>query len=412
MKHFGDKHFVNTVHLNFEKQPSLKEIFKGDLDPKTILDEIDLKLKVKIKPNETLLFFDEIQLCPEALTSLKYFCENQPELHVIAAGSLLGVLLSEQSFPVGKVEFLTLHPFSFDEFLLAINETQFYDFLQTININKTYSDTIHTSLWKLWKIYLIVGGLPEVITTYKETKDSLHSSFEKTRAKQLELIETYLADFSKYSGFANSLHLERLFRAIPGQLAKNIDDSVKRFRFTGVVPGVSNYIRLSSAFDWLEKAGLIFKVPILENIASPLIAQKKENFFKCYLFDVGILNALSDISPSELYNFNFGTYKGYIAENYVLQELKAKDTNNIYSWQGNMAEIEFLTQDNLGDITPIEVKAGDTSKAKSLVSYIKRYNPKKAFIYGSVKPRSDSLTSSQNSIKTNCIRMPIYAIGK
>lgn len=405
LKKFGSENFEQCHTINFELSPTLRLIFEATLNPQSIVESLSFHFGQKINLENDLLFFDEIQACPKALNSLKYFNENLPQLAVCAAGSLLGVTLSPEPFPVGKVDELTLFPLSFAEFLSAIGEKLLLEALEKEDAAESFPIGIHEKLWNFWKHYLVVGGLPEVVQQYEREKNNLVSAFQAVREKQLLLINEYLRDMAKHSGNANARHLERVFRSIPAQLAKTVDDSVSRFRFTGVVPGVSQYSRLVSAFDWLQRAGLMLKVPIIDSVVTPLTQHVKESFFKAYLFDVGLMGALGEISPKELIDFQFGTYKGYVAENYVAQALKTSGIKNLYAWNEKTAEIEFLVS-AVNGILPVEVKAGSVKQAKSLGIFIKRYKPERAYIFGATTPRDDKPNDS-----TTVHRRPIYAAG-
>ncbi len=395
LKEFGKSDYPNIHYFNFELEPALNSLFESSLDPSIILKNLMINKNININKKD-LLFFDEIQNSPKALNSLKYFQENSPEINLCAAGSLLGIHLSHESYPVGKVDELSMYPLSFKEFLLALDMKMLAD-----ELSGSINNFLHEKFWETWKLYLIVGGLPEVISTYLKFRDNVFQALNSVREKQKLLINEYVRDMAKHSGKANSLHLERVFREIPIQLAKSQDDSVKRFRFSGVLQGVSQYSRFASVFDWLQGAGLVFKVPLVDSVEIPLIQHVKESKFKAYLFDTGILSALIDMPVKSLLDFNFNTYKGYLAENYVLQELMCRGVNStIYGWQGKNAEIEFLVSGFSG-IIPIEVKSGSVKKAKSFASYIKRYSPEKGIILGNTTSRKDGIV----------FREPIYKAG-
>jgi predicted AAA+ superfamily ATPase len=374
LEEFGRNEFQNTIYLNFEKNKSLAKIFSFDLDPKRILSEIALHFKKKINIEHDLLIFDEIQACPEALTSLKYFCEELPSAHVACAGSLLGVYLSPVSYPVGKVDKLYMHPMSFGEFLLALGDEELYVFLEKLTMQSTISDYVHEYLWERLKCYFVVGGLPEVVALYvKHRKDSF-VAFEKTRQKQRDLIDDYYADIAKHSGKVNAMHIKRIWQSVPEQLASTQDGSAKKFKFREAVKGVDRYSKLADAIDWLENAGLIIKIHIVSESKIPLKAYKKENSFKLVLFDVGILGAMCDLDPATILAQDYGSYKGFFAENYVAQAFTYKDPQELYAWEGKTSEIEFVRQHN-SSLIPYEVKSGWVTQSKSLKVYQERYHP-------------------------------------
>lgn len=374
LNEFGKTQFTRYHYINFENNRKFDTFFEDTLAPKKILNNLEVALERSIDPSTDLVIFDEIQECPRAITSLKYFQEEMPELALIAAGSLLGVRLNGVSFPVGKVEFLDMHPMTFREFLLALGDLKALEFLDKLNLDTKIPEMLHDNLWERLKLYFLVGGLPEVVKTFLMKKDKPYEAFLDVREKQRTLCLSYLADMAKHSGKVNALHLERLWRSIPSQLAKSEDGSAKRFAFKDVLPGVNRYSQLISAIDWLEAAGLILKAKIVNNANVPLSAFTKENFFKLFVFDIGILGALSELSPKSILEQTYATFKGYFAENYVAQELIANNITSLYSWQEKTAEVEFL-QDMEGQIIPIEVKSGMQTKAKSLTVFCEKYDP-------------------------------------
>lgn len=382
LKLFGQE-FPQFHYVNFEKDKNLHSIFELNLNPKRIVNELGLHFQKDIHDVD-LIIFDEIQACPNAITALKYFCEEMPKMAVCAAGSLLGLELGVVSYPVGKVDLLHLGPLNFFEFLKACGRDKELDFIQTLT---PFSETTHNSIWGLLKNYFIVGGLPEVVNTFlacNQTEN--HNTYSQIREKQEILITTYLADMAKHAGKQNAMHIERLWKNIPEQLARENDGVRSRFQFKDVIPGVKAFSRLVGIIDWLEKAGLILKVKIVHRAEFPLAAFTKENRFKLYLFDVGLLGSLSGLSPEILYQMSFGTYKGFVAENFVAQELTALGFYSLYSWAENSSEIEFLMEQN-GNFLPIEVKAGKKTRSKSLAIFCKNTSPPKAYLFNAKLPQ-------------------------
>lgn len=374
LEEFGKNEFENTFYLNFEKNASLAKIFSYDLDPNRIVNELSLHFKKNINIHKDLLIFDEIQACAEALTSLKYFCEDLPSAHIACAGSLLGVYLSSGSFPVGKVDRLHMYPMSFGEFLLASEDAMLSSLLDNLTMKSTLSDYIHEHLWEKLKSYFIVGGLPEVVALYVQHKKNSFVAYEKVRQKQLELIEDYYADIAKHSGKINAMHIMRIWQSVPEQLSATQDGSAKKYKFRDAVKGINRYSKLADALDWLENAGLIIKINIVSDSKIPLKAYKKENSFKLVLFDVGLLGAMCDLDPTTLLAHDYGSYKGFFAENYVAQAFIYKDPQELYCWEGKTAEIEFVRQLH-GKLIPYEVKSGWVTQSKSLNVYQQKYNP-------------------------------------
>ncbi len=401
LKTFGTASYGNTRYLNFEEEPGLAAIFEKDLKPERILQEISFHLDTTIDSERDLLVFDEIQDAPKALTSLKYFSEERPGLSLCGAGSLLGIHLTGSPFPVGKVEFLDLHPMSFAEFLQGIGDEKSFRFLESFDFKEAVPEVVHNHLWDMLKIYLIVGGLPEAVSTYAALKGDPYRAFEEVRKKQRDLITAYLADMAKHAGKVNSMHIERIWSSVPAQLARTQDGSAPKFQFKGVVPGVQGYARMAGAMDWLKAAGIVHKVPIVNKAWLPLSAYGEESTFKLYMFDVGLLGALGGLSPKVLLDFSFGSYKGYIAENFALQEMIALG-ETVVSWRENTAEVEFLLERD-GVVVPVEIKSGWVTKAKSLKVFTEKYqSPRRIILSG----RNFSRDRSRGAFQ-----VPLYLAG-
>ncbi len=397
---FGKEHFATCHSLNFEKDPELGKIFEQSLDPKHLIRELEFRFNRRINLTQDLLIFDEIQACPRALTSLKYFAEEMPELALTAAGSLLGIYLGPVSFPVGKVDMITLYPMSFEEFLIALDDRLVLDLLQNLKLGDPIPEMAHQHLFETLIHYFVVGGLPEVVKTFRNERQNLLSAFEKVRDKQQTLISTYLADIAKHSGKVNAMHISRIWQAVPAQLAQTQDGSGTKFKFKGVVPGVDRFSRLAGAIDWLEAAGLIIKVPIVNSGAIPFSAHASENAFKLYLFDIGLLGAMSNLSPQDILKYDYGSYKGYFAENYVAQALLTNGMNHLYSWQEKLAEVEFLHQID-GAPIPVEVKSGWVTHAKSAKIFAEKYH----------SPYRVTFSAHNLCISTAVHRYPLYLAG-
>lgn len=294
------------------------------------------------------MIFDELQSCPRAITSLKYFSEKMPELDLIATGSLLGIHLGEASFPVGKVEFLNMFPMSFYEFLDAVEETQACEIVQNLKPNGKIAELVHQSLWARLKEYFVTGGLPSVLEIYRNNLDDKFLAMQKVREEQNRVLDTYIADIAKHSGKQNSMHIERVLKAIPQQLASRQDGNAAKFKFKDVVPGRKRYSQLVDLIDWLTATRLAIKVPFVHHVEHPLSVYTQENQFRLFLFDVGLLGALSSLDPGKILDYDYGTYKGFFAENFVAQEFVCADQrfDRIFTWHGsNQAEVEFLRED-------------------------------------------------------------------
>lgn len=399
LKQFGAQHFVRCHYINFEEQPTACALFAGDLDPRQILNQLAFYLHTPIDVHRDLVIFDEIQACSRALTSLKYFCEQLPELALCSAGSLLGLTLNEGSYPVGKVDMLHLYPLTFSEFLAGVGDQHAVDYLWQLDLGSSIPEAIHQQLWGRLKQYFVTGGLPEVVGLFAQHQVDLYTATSRVRQKQKELIYAYYADIAKHSGKVNAMHIDRTWRAVPLQLSSTQDGEANRFKFKGIIPGINRYQQLVNVIDWLESAELVIKLPLIDTVKQPLPAFTKENFFKLFMFDVGILGAMSELDPKIIYDYGYGSYQGYFAENFVAQQLLATYQQTLFTWQENRSEIEFLLQWE-GQIIPIEVKSGNITRAKSLEKYIKRYQPKRSFIL-SARPLQPQIQQAK-------IYLPLY----
>lgn len=379
LKQFGQTQFKHCILLDFAENKELNGFFEPNLKPDRILTELGLYLGADITLEDTLLVFDEIQRCPEALTSLKYFYEKYPEAYICASGSLLGIGLSEQNFPVGKVQREWLFPMSFFEFLDALEEEALGNALQAAAKKQTaVSSPIHRKAFGLFREYLICGGLPEVVETYIGLRDRRVAAFQAARSLQKELVESYLDDIAKHAGKLKAVRIASVFRNIPQQLARETT-GIRKFVFKDVLSGKSTYDELEAPIEWLARAGLIRRVPICRTVRQPLAAYMEKNAFMLYLFDVGILGAMLDLDSSVLYQYDFGQFKGFLAENAVLNELACGGVDPVYTWREGSSEIEFLITFN-GAPVPLEVKAGINTKAKSMRVFRQKYSPELAVL--------------------------------
>ena len=401
LREFGKKDFPRCHYVNFENDERLRSVFDDGISPRKIINELQFLLDCSINKAEDLVIFDEIQQCPRALTSLKYFSEEMPELAICGAGSLIGVNVAPDSFPVGKVTILNLYPLSFDEFLGGVKKTRLAELLENEELQEPLPRIAHDQLWKLWKIYLVIGGLPEAINIYRKNLENQYEAMKLVRRVQSDLLDTYMSDIAKHSGKANALHIERLWRNVAMQLARTQNDGARKFRFKDAVPGMRGYERLSSPLDWLEKARLILRTSIVKRAEIPLAGFAGDNRFKQYFFDVGLLNAITNTSPEQILKFNYGIYKGYVAENFVAQELHASGVRELFCWEGRTSEVEFLLETPSG-IIPWEVKSGRIRQAKSLKTFEERYHPELSIILspGNVKKQGSRW------------QVPVYAAGR
>ncbi len=401
LQEFGKTEFPRCHYVNFENDEQLSVLFENDLSPARIVNELQFYLDTSIDTEHDLIIFDEIQRCPRALTALKYFREQMPAMALCGAGSLLGVSLANDSFPVGKVTFLDLYPLSFDEFLGGIEKLRLAELLRTHVFQESLPQIAHDQLWDFWKNYLIIGGLPEAVNVYREHFENQYEAIMAVRRIHRDLLDTYMADIAKHSGKTNALHIERLWRNVPAQLARTQDGSAPKFRFKDALPGFRGYERLSSPLGWLEDARLILRSSIVNRAETPLVGFVRDNRFKQYFFDVGLLFAVTNIAPSLILKYDYGSYKGYVAENFVAQELRAAGIRDLFCWEGRTSEVEFLLETPSG-IIPLEVKSGWVTQSKSLNVFEKRYHPQQ------------SIVLSAWNVKTHGSRLyvPIYAAGR
>lgn len=367
LKEFGRENYEDVAYFNFEGNPSLAERFEQDLDPQRILVELGILARKPLKPT-TLIIFDEIQFCNKALTSLKYFYEQVPDYHIVCAGSLLGISLAKPlSFPVGKVDFLTLRPMSFYEFLLAHDEQMLLEYLEKMDhhtpVPQMFGDKLITGL----KTYYVTGGMPEVVANWIENKDV--SEVERI---QDDILNSYELDFAKHAPAVDFPKLSLIWKSIPDQLAKENG----KFIYGHVKPG-ARAKDLEDALQWLISAGMAYKVSKIEKPALPLSSYSNPGYFKLYMADIGLLRRMSRLPASSIFEDStiYTEFKGALTENYVLTELVNLLEDVPYYWKsGNTAEVDFVSQ--FGDkIVPIEVKASTNVRARSLAVYREKYNP-------------------------------------
>ncbi|MEI7437747.1 MAG: ATP-binding protein, partial [bacterium] len=351
LKEFGRDQYTSCAYFNFEETPALKSLFDGDLKPERILETLAAYQGQSIVPSKTLLFFDEIQACPRALTSLKYFCEQAPEVQLVAAGSLLGVSVGKTTgFPVGKVHFLTLHPLSFFEFLEALNEGALLELLQGKTTFEPIAELLHDKLSGLLRIFLFTGGMPEVVQCYRETRD-----FSAVRAIQKDILHAYQRDFSKYTTATQAVRVSEIWRSIPAHLAREN----KKFKYGEVRKG-GRASQFESAVEWLRSAGLMVTSVNVTAARLPLAGYADHARFKAYLLDCGLLGALIDLPAriTTLGNAAFSEYNGAFVENFVAAELARKSDGELHYWiSEGIAEVDFLIAHD-GEILPLEVKSG------------------------------------------------------
>ena len=390
---FGKTYYKNTVYFNMEDSREITSIFERDLNPDRIIRELSAKSGQAILKNDTLIIFDEIQACERALTSLKYFCEDAPEYHIIAAGSLLGAALNREkySFPVGKVDMMTLYPLDFEEFLWATGNKNLCEL-----IRDSYADftpfSLHETAMDLYKTYLLVGGMPRVVSEYVDAKD-----FDFVISAQKALNDAYIADMAKYAAPQETTRIMTAWASVPAQLAKENH----KFQYKVIKTGARAY-EFETSLNWLNTAGIINKCVRVSEGKMPLSAYADDSSFKVYMMDTGLLCSKFDIAPGVVLNGppSFDGFKGALAENYIMQTLVVKGFSPYYWSSPGKAELDFVFQNKQGQIIPLEAKSAENAKAKSLRNFISLYEPPYAIRV------STKNFGYENGIKS----IPLYAL--
>lgn len=395
MREFGRTQFAQTAYINFDENMRIREVFDGSLEVERLLLAVSAETGISIRPQDTLLIFDEVQEAPRALASLKYFCENAPEYPIIAAGSLLGVAMHQgTSFPVGKVSFMDLYPLSYREFLCALGEEKLCGFLDTSE-DLSMMTAMKEKYMDYLRQYYYIGGMPEAVADFIENKD-----YHRVRKIQKMLIDYYQQDFSKHADGSLVTRLNQVWNSIPSQLAREN----KKFIYGQIREG-ARAKDFELAIQWLEDCGLVHKVHRVTKPGMPLNAYAELSAFKIYLHDVGLLAAKSDlplqaiVSKSQL----FTEFKGALTEQYVLQQLvsDAALVPYYYSAENSRGEIDFLVQSETGYI-PIEVKAEENLRAKSLRAFYEKYQPE------------ISIRTSMSDYRREewLVNIPLYAVNR
>lgn len=393
MKAFGNAAFENLIYVNFEKDKPLQNLFELDFDIKRILLALKVHSGITAVPGKTLLIFDEIQEASGALTSLKYFSEEAPEYHLIGAGSLLGIALHQTSFPVGKVDFLKLHPLGFGEFLQALGEDELYSLLLhgDWNMISIFRERYIENL----RQYYFTGGMPEAVYYFSQEKD-----FIGVRKIQDNILTAYQQDFSKHAPNEIVPRIRMLWNSLPSQLSKEN----KKFVY-GLIKEGARAKEYETALNWIEDYGLMLRVHRLTKPGLPLSAYTDNKAFKLYISDVGLLGALAGLDAKLLLKGNslFSEFKGALTEQYVLQQLVVENNMNPYYWseENSSGEIDFVIE-HQNRIVPVEVKAEENLQAKSLKFFHQKYQP----------PVSVRTSLSDFRKENWLLNIPLYAIGQ
>lgn len=390
--HFGKTFYRNAVYFNMEDSREVASIFDRDLDPERIVKELQAKSGQSILKEDTLIIFDEIQACERALTSLKYFGENAPHYHVVAAGSLLGVAMNREkySFPVGKVEMIQMHPLDFEEFLWAVGKEKIGELIRD-SFASFASLSLHESAMDLYKMYLVVGGMPRAVMEYAETGD-----YDFVFSSQKTLNDAYIADMAKYATPQETVRILAAWASVPAQLAKEN----RKFQYKVIKTGARAY-EYEVPLEWLRAAGMVNRCVRAAEGKVPLSAYADNDSFKLYMMDTGLLCSKFDIAAHMVLHSPAGMdgFKGALAENYVMQALVANGITPYYWSTPGKAELDFVFQDSMGNAIPLEVKSAGNVRAKSLGSFMSNYHPPYAY-----------RISARNFGNENGIRsVPLYA---
>jgi predicted AAA+ superfamily ATPase len=365
---FGRNHYESYAYFNLEASVELQGVFEGDLEPRRIVKALSAIAGKDIIPEKTLIALDEVQASNRALTSLKYFNEQAPDYHIVATGSLLGIAVNREgfSFPVGNVDRITMQPMDFEEFLLAIGEERLAGM-----IRESYAESsplpLHDRALELYRKYLVVGGMPRSVSRYIDNED-----YTLVRAEQSSVIDNYIADMAKYASPEETIRIIAAWRSMPGQLAKKN----KKFQYSVIKSGAKarNY---EYPIHWLETAGVINTATRVTEAKSPLQAYADSSYFKAYVADTGLLCSMLSVTPLvvEVGVGDYDRFRGTLAENYTLQALMANGFSP-YTWVSEgKAEIDFVIQDCRGRVIPVEVKADDNTRSKSLARFAELFRP-------------------------------------
>lgn len=366
---FGREYYENVAYFNFETNPQLAKTFDESIEPAYLLPILSRLASQTIIKEKTLIVFDEIQLCERALTSMKYFCENTPEYHIIVAGSLLGVAVNREkfSFPVGKVDMKTLQPMDMEEFLLACGETRLVEQVKDCFVKDTpMPSALHNAALSYYRQYLVVGGMPDCVSKYLETKDLI-----LVRHTQNMILESYLNDMSKY----NSQNEIKKTRLVYDNITVQLSRKNTRFQYKLIKSG-ARAAEFENAIEWLSLSGIVTRIYCVKHPKKPLENYRDIDSFKIYVSDVGLLCAKKDIVAEDVLYLSdeLNDFKGGMVENYVCCQLTASEYKSYYWTSNRGAEVDFVIQRDRR-IIPVEVKSADNTRAKSLAVYINTYTP-------------------------------------
>ncbi len=388
---FGRKYYKHSAYFNFESSRELHEMFNRELSPTRILRELSAFTSEPLVPGDTLIFFDEIQACERALTSLKYFAEEAPQYHLVTAGSLLGVAINREkhSFPVGKVQIITMHPLDFEEFMLARGKEQAVSIIRDSFI-RNEACSLHETFLDEYRVFIGVGGMPQVVNEFIKTKD-----YNMVMALQKNITDAYLADMAKYAGSAETVKIISVFNSVPAQLAKEN----KKFQYKTIKSG-ARAAHYESAIDWLFASATVNKCTKVTQGNVPLNAFAESGSFKIYMADTGLLCSGYGISPVVFQSESpaWQSIKGALTENYVASALIANGFTLFYWESEGRAELDFVIQTQKGEVFPVEVKSAENVRSKSLQQFISRYKP----------PFSIRISAKNFGFENNIKSVPLY----
>jgi uncharacterized protein len=390
---FGKANYKNVLYFNFESSRDLKLIFERDLSPARILSELAILSGETIMENESLIFFDEIQACERALTSLKYFYEEAPSYQIVAAGSLLGVALNREqsSFPVGKTEIISMYPLDFEEFLWAMDQKGAVSVIQD-SFEKNKECRLHSIFLDYYKKYLCIGGMPQIVREYIGSGD-----FNFVISLQKNISDAYIADMSKYASAADTVKIMAAFNSIPAQLAKEN----RKFQYRIIKTGAKANV-YETSIDWLRVSGIIVICNKIREGRFPVNAYAEPSSFKIFMTDTGLLCSRYGITLSSIMSEISGIndIKGILAENYVASALQSNGYKPFYWESQGKAEVDFIIQNIQGDVIPVEVKSSENVRSKSLQQFVTKYNP----------AYSIRVSTKNFGLENNIKSIPLYAV--
>lgn len=390
---FGKNHYKNILYINLESNKELQAVFERNLDPGRIINELSAFTGQTVLKSETLVIFDEIQSCERAMTSLKYFQEEAPGYHLAAAGSLLGVAVNREkySFPVGKIDFLSMYPLDFEEFMRAMGHSKSIGIIDECFRNNQ-ACSLHETYLDLYYKFLQTGGMPEVVRTWVETGDH-----NKILISQQSINDAYIADMAKYATPSETVRIMAVFNSIPAQLAKEN----RKFQYQTIKSG-ARAAQFETAIDWLDAAGIITKCIKVSSGIFPMTAWKEPDYFKVYMNDTGLLGAKFGLPPSAFYReiAGYEQVKGALTENYVAGAFHTNGFETCYWESQGKAELDFVLQFRNGDVVPVEVKSSRNVRSKSLQQFVMKYHP----------GYSVRISTKNFGFENNIKSVPLYAV--